>query len=663
MRVLESATLDLRSLTDEERYWSYNGLDCCITYEVWEALREAKGGFAYDMSRTMQAPAWSLMNRGIKVNFQERDTVAAALRIRRARAVYIFYRLIQEAFDFPATDKTLTSPQQLKNLFYETLALPVQRKFNKDTREYAPSVDRASLEKLQLYDKAKHLVDLILFVRDCDKKIQVLEAGITNGRMHFGYHVAGTMTGRWSSSENVFGDGTNGQNLTDEMRRVFVADKGLKLCQLDLAQAESKLVAYLTLPFGRQYLEACNSGDLHTSVSKLVWPELFAGTNETDKDVAKRPFYRHFTYRDMSKRGGHACLTPDHEVLTAAGWVPITEKPSQIMAFNPQTGSAFEQVEHWIDEQQTSKFVEVDEQALSFKVTANHRILGTTGTTLGVYAAGALPKSLRVVKGWGYNNTWAYSTIKKKTITEETARVLCPTVQSSFFYIRRNGKISVTGNSNYVGTPPIISMHLKIPLSNAKDFQGRYFTAFPGILKWHNKIRMDLANGKPITTPLGRRCHFPGRAWDNDTIKSAVAYVPQSSIGDILNLGFYKIWLKYDKCNVGSHFIHEGRFVPAIELLTQVHDSVLFQYDPAYEHIIIPLLQRELQIPITINDEECLIGVDAQIGWNWGKVIVTTDSNGAKVVENEFGLRDYTGADDRRYQEPSFLDRRFSPAH
>ena len=214
-----------------------------------------------------------------------------------------------------------------------------------------------------------------------------------------------------------------------------------------------------------------------------------------------------------------------------------------------------------------------------------------------------------------------------------------------------------------MGTPPIISMHLKIPLSNAKDFQGRYFTAFPGILKWHNKIRMDLANGKPITTPLGRRCHFPGRAWDNDTIKSAVAYVPQSSIGDILNLGFYKIWLKYDKCNVGSHFIHEGRFVPAIELLTQVHDSVLFQYDPAYEHIIIPLLQRELQIPITINDEECLIGVDAQIGWNWGKVIVTTDSNGAKVVENEFGLRDYTGADDRRYQEPSFLDRRFSPAH
>jgi len=642
----------------------------------------------------------------------------------------------------------------------------------------------------------------------------VLEAGITNGRMHFGYHVAGTMTGRWSSSENVFGDGTNGQNLTDEMRRVFVADKGLKLCQLDLAQAESKLVAYLTLPFGRQYLDACNSGDLHTSVSKLVWPELFVGANETDKDVAKRPFYRHFTYRDMSKRGGHACLTADHEVLTPQGWVSITDKPLEIMVFDPITGSQFEQVSHWIDEEYVGKLYEVNDQALSFRVTENHRLLGTTDQKLGVYYPDTAPKTLRIVKGWGYKHStstgptvtfarilaafhsdgyqksvnrcefhlhkankilrlqklcreagleliiepinskytvkmalpknkedswpdfsWShealaayineyphwdghisataisifsanrnflerfqtfarllgyggniqkpqisgfnsatyslqinnrkYGIIKQFKISEETTQVFCPTVPSSFFYIRRNGKISVTGNSNYVGTPPIISMHLKIPLINAKDFQGRYFAAFPGILKWHNKIRMDLANGKPITTPLGRRCHFPGRAWDNDTIKSAVAYVPQSSIGDILNLGFYKIWLKYDKCNVGSHFIHEGHFVPAIELLTQVHDSVLFQYDPAYEHIIIPLLQRELQIPITINNEECLIGVDAQIGWNWGKVIVTTDSNGVKVVENEFGLRDYSTskADDRRYQEPSFLDRRFNPAH
>lgn len=525
MRVLESAILDLKTLTFEEQYWAYNGLDGCITFEVWEALRPLDGGFAYDMSRTMQGPAWLLTDRGVKVDFVARDAVASNLRLRRVRAVHIFYRLIEEGFGFISTEKTLTSPQQLKNLFYETLALPVQRKYNKDTKEYNPSVDRASLEKLRDFEKAKHLVDIILFVRDCDKKIGVLEAAITAGRMHFGYHVAGTMTGRWSSSTNAFGEGTNGQNLTDEMRRVFIPDKGKKFCQLDLAQAESKLVAYLSLPFGRQYLDACISSDLHTSVTKLVWPDLFLNTNESDKTVAKRFFYRHFTYRDMSKRGGHA--------------------------------------------------------------------------------------------------------------------------------------------SNYLGSPDIISMHLKIPLQQAKVFQYLYFTAFPGLPKWHNTIRMALASGKPILTPLGRRCHFPGRAFDNSTIKSAVAYVPQSSIGDILNLGFYNIWLKYDKCNVGSHFFHEGHFYPAIELLTQVHDSVLFQYNALYEHIIVPLLQKELQIPVTINNEVCLIGVDAQIGWNWGKYLEKENASGVRCIENEFGLRDYStkSADSRQYKEPSFLDRRISQIH
>ena len=510
MRILESATLNVPSLSYSQQYWAYNGLDCMITMEVFQALSHSikEVPFAYNMTRAMQAPAFTLMKRGVKVDMARRGEVLNSLSLQRARAEEIFFRLCTEGLGLePYFDKkhkkhfaiNPASSQQLCQLFYEVLCLPPIKSFDKLTKEYKVSCDRKALEKMQREPISKPFCDLILGIRDYTKKIQVLETGIENSRIHCAYQVAGPMTGRWSSNEDPFGRGTNLQNITDEMRRIFVPDRGKKFCQLDLAQAESKLVAYLSLPFGRSYLQACESSDLHTTVTRLVWPEIFAGATLSDKEIAKRPFYRHFSYRDMAKRGGHG--------------------------------------------------------------------------------------------------------------------------------------------TNYGGSDAVIAMHLNIPKAQASLFQKKYFGAFAEIPRWHNDVRMRLASTRQITTPLGRRCFFPGRPWDNDTIKSAIAYAPQSSIGDILNLGFLKVWKKYDK-------IHNSNY--PIEILTQVHDSILFQYAEKDESWIVPLIQRELQVPVEINGEVCRIGVDAQIGWNWGK---HSDAN-------PHGLMDYKGKD---YREPpkekSILDR------
>jgi len=71
-----------------------------------------------------------------------------------------------------------------------------------------------------------------------------------------------------------------------------------------LEQAESRAVAYIS--GDENYINACESGDLHTLVCQMVWPELaWANDLSQDKKVAKQIFYRDFSYRDMSKRGGH----------------------------------------------------------------------------------------------------------------------------------------------------------------------------------------------------------------------------------------------------------------------------------------------------------------------------------------------------------------------
>jgi DNA polymerase I-like protein with 3'-5' exonuclease and polymerase domains len=117
----------------------------------------------------------------------------------------------------------------------------------------------------------------ILALRDIAKKIGVLKTSIDpDGRMRTSYNIAGTTTGRFSSSLSDFGTGGNLQNLEERLRRPFVADPGMKFAYIDLEQAESRLVGAIEWNlFGDgRYLDACESGDLHTSVCRLAWTEL-----------------------------------------------------------------------------------------------------------------------------------------------------------------------------------------------------------------------------------------------------------------------------------------------------------------------------------------------------------------------------------------------------
>jgi hypothetical protein len=99
------------------------------------------------------------------------------------------------------------------------------------------------------------------------------------------------------------------QNISPEMRRMFVADPGMKFAYIDLEQAEARLVgAILWNAFhDGKYLDFCESGDLHTNVVMMTWTHLpWSADMKENKALAKQRFYRDFSYRDASKRLGHA---------------------------------------------------------------------------------------------------------------------------------------------------------------------------------------------------------------------------------------------------------------------------------------------------------------------------------------------------------------------
>ena len=104
-----------------------------------------------------------------------------------------------------------------------------------------------------------------------------------------------------------------------------------------------------------------------------------------------------------------------------------------------------------------------------------------------------------------------------------------------------------------------------------------------------------------MTTPLGRRRQFWGRVEDGTTLRKAIAYVPQSTIGDLLNLGLYRVWNELED----------------VDILGQVHDAILGQFPKDKADEIIPKILKCMANPLTVHGRQMIIPSDCEIGTNW----------------------------------------------
>lgn len=346
MPLIQSQTLDVATLPKHQLLWVYNALDAAVTYEVRDAILPNMDEVAlrtYQFSLDLQVPVLAMMRKGIRVDQPQR---AAALHDLTTKALFLQGRLDRMALEIWGKGLNPKSPKQVTDFFYGRLGLPPVMKRDKASGTRKPTTDRDALETLRGYFSASIFVNHILAIRELTKLAGTLRSELdSDGRMRTSFNIAGTETGRFSSSASADNSGTNLQNQTERVRRIYVADPGHKLGVFDLKTGESYAVGLKCklLGFGDAYLRACTSGDLHTTVTKLVWPDLAWGT-KPDKDVAKQLFYRHFTYRDMAKRGGHGTNyygTP----FTMAKHLKVDAKIMQ--AFQSAYFFAFPEIQQW----------------------------------------------------------------------------------------------------------------------------------------------------------------------------------------------------------------------------------------------------------------------------------------------------------------------------
>jgi DNA polymerase-1 len=306
MKVFHTDQISPSSVRGAEKDWIYNGLDCCITAEVLEVLKPQLDNLTastYAFSRSLQGPVLEMRLRGIRVDQAKKAEVIQTYRERLNTLEHSLNEIVGEGCGF--WEFNWQSPKQVQELLYDYLGIPPVVKQGRAT------VNRDALERLDGYIIARPIINHITAMRELQKKISVLKTDIDpDGRIRTSYNIAGTETGRFSSSLSEFGTGGNLQNIEELLRSIFIADPGMKMAYFDAEQGESRVVGAIEWNLfgekGGAYLDACEGGDLHTTVAKLVWTDLpWTGNLKLDKALAEEPYYRHYSRRFMCKKIGH----------------------------------------------------------------------------------------------------------------------------------------------------------------------------------------------------------------------------------------------------------------------------------------------------------------------------------------------------------------------
>lgn len=238
--------------TGEDQLWYYNCEDAVRTFEVDEGQQTALTAMGLnpvnDFQQSLFAPVLQTMNRGIRVNKAKRSALALQLMGEISeREAWIHNVLGREL--------NIRSGPQMKDLFYGELG-------EKEILHRGTGSVTLNDEALARIAARNPLLGPIV------RKIQELRSlGVflstfitasldSDGRLRCSFNIGGTVTYRFSSSQNAFGSGLNLQNIPaggametggltlPNVKELFIPDPGMTFFDIDLSQADLRIVTW-----------------------------------------------------------------------------------------------------------------------------------------------------------------------------------------------------------------------------------------------------------------------------------------------------------------------------------------------------------------------------------------------------------------------------------
>jgi DNA polymerase-1 len=167
----------------------------------------------------------------------------------------------------------------------------------------------------------------------------------------------------------------------------------------------------------------------------------------------------------------------------------------------------------------------------------------------------------------------------------------------------------------------------EIPESEAKWIVEKYHSAYPGVRhNYHKMIKTQLQRSRTITNLFGRKRIFH-EDLDDKVFKAAYSHIPQSTTADKIN-----------EHGIRYIYYNQSKFGP-IELLAQVHDSIVFQIPlsiPFSEHARMLLdIKSSLEQPLEWKGKKFEVPADLSIGLNMSKACMK-ELKSKQILSHEF---------------------------
>lgn len=139
--------------------------------------------------------------------------------------------------------------------------------------------------------------------------------------------------------------------------------------------------------------------------------------------------------------------------------------------------------------------------------------------------------------------------------------------------------------TNYLGTPDGIAPRIGLLVHETERIQKWYFGLCPEIRAWQEEIKKQVTKRRFVQNVFGYRNYFFDKI-EGTIFNQAVAWIPQSSVGCLINRAYVNI----------------DNNLPEVEVLLQVHDSLAGQFQTFHGDWALRRIVEESQIVLPYSD-------------------------------------------------------------
>lgn len=242
----------------------YCAADVHLTALSWERMQPdlEPERAVYEIDKRVTAMCKRMRQTGIRVDLEKRAALSASLKARKGALLGEMRALLRKKSFMPSR------PQEVRDALFGKLKAVALR----PTATGLPSTSTETLETLRvLPTRAGRLADLLLRWRAAGKARSTFVDGPTLdafGRIHPGWKL-GAVSGRLTCSpDSVMNLPRYGDDMTQQIRALYIPREGCSFVYFDLSQAEARAAAHIS--GDKNLIEACLS-DIHTANARVIF--------------------------------------------------------------------------------------------------------------------------------------------------------------------------------------------------------------------------------------------------------------------------------------------------------------------------------------------------------------------------------------------------------